>query len=506
MTVQKEKKRAAMDRHLRLEGLEMMSRRASVGTQGQRASQLGQERPPKNEETQEDDQREAMLHRHRSPYLPNIEFPDDDSDESDDEEETERRNMNLNLNAGLQVTDEMLMGDGQVSTGSGIIVDLARGTYYICGSLVDRSCVLQFFDNWERGKLQPLEIRVPNADELLEDAGKDNETDRRLNKAKTRRFAMPTNLPDNTPRAMPGIVIWLPSKQHSKAGMQVDVIYRALLKHAFHKCPTDDDAVQAASLGRSRCDPDDASGGARGGRMERLTQKIVKFWIFGLEEGPDSNNASETDPWDSPGSEFLAELRGLVQRNIQQEHARLGMGSVRQAENSSSMPDFLDSEDNSSSGHVKFGKDDEDDQAETGGLATEAFDPGFDKLRKMHAEGSERAHVVGNQSLCMYTSKSKQDLYSAMMDELAYYTQVRSPPPPLFIMLCGDFPLANQVPWPTVLQGSNVHVVGSVQGLSQYREQVSPTASVLDWAGWLENYADDHISMKISRHLQVPWS
>jgi hypothetical protein len=305
---------------------------------------------------------------------------------------------------------------------------------------------------------------------------------------------------------MPGIVIWFPTRQHAQAGMASDVIYRALLKHAYHKCPTDDDAVQAASLGRSRHDPDDVgfSNGRVFGRLERLVQKVQKFWIFGLEDGGDNKGIGESDTWQGPGSEFLAELRGLVERNIQQEQAKSAV-QKRSTENENG------SEHDSGEGsrNVQFDEEDEvSASANKLSLDTPAnvFDAGFDRLRRNHVEGSEPAQVIGGQSLCMYTSKSKQDLYSAMIDELSYYTVVQSPPPPLFILLCGNLPVATEVPWPQVMQGSHAHVIGSVQGLHQYRELVSPTLSVLDWASWLENYADDHINAKIARHLQVPWS
>eukprot|EP00746_Dinoflagellata_sp_MGD_P004935 gnl/MRDRNA2_/MRDRNA2_109534_c0_seq1.p1 gnl/MRDRNA2_/MRDRNA2_109534_c0~~gnl/MRDRNA2_/MRDRNA2_109534_c0_seq1.p1 ORF type:complete len:989 (-),score=166.24 gnl/MRDRNA2_/MRDRNA2_109534_c0_seq1:23-2938(-) len=506
MKIQKEKRRAAMERHLRLEGLEMMSRRASVGNANNRHSQLSH---AEQRDTEVGDEPKVDAARSRSPYLPNFEFEEEDSDESDEENEDENE-----YRRKLAVTDDMMLGDGQFSTGCGVIVDLACGTYYICGSLTESTVILHFLDRWERGKLLPLEIRVPNSEELLDepmDMNLHNQPSRRLQKVRTRRFAVPQNLPDNTPRCMPGVVIWLPTKEHAKAGMASDVIYRALLKHAYHKCPTDDDAVQAATLGRCRHDPDDVAlgNGRIFGRLERLVQKITKFWIFGLEDGGDNSGVSSSDNWEGPGSEFLAELRGLVERNIQQEQAKLAaqkkVASEQDSENSSSV-----------SGHVQF---DEDDDTPGNGRGSKkgdlflpwetpgsVFEAGFDKLRKMHVEGSEPAQVIGNHSICMYTSKSKQDLYSAIIDELSYYTVVQSPPPPLFVLVCGNLPAAAEVPWPTVLLGSHVHVIGSVPGLSSYRELVSPTVSVLEWASWLENYADDHITAKIGRHVQVPWS
>jgi len=222
------------------------------------------------------------------------------------------------------------------------------------------------------------------------------------------------------------------------------------------------------------------------------------------------HKAWRENPWQSPGSEFLAELRGLIERNIQQEEAKI-YGMQRKQEMDQ------DSDYSGSNHHVQW--DEDVNQTEFQKAASDwhtkdnrplhkgsLFEPGFERLRQLHMDGSDRTQVVGNHSLCMYTSKSKQDLYSAMIDELSFHTNVQSPPPPLFIQMCGSLPVATEVPWPVVLQGSHLHVIGSVQGLATYREQVSPTLSVLDWAAWLENYADDHISAKISRHLVVPWS
>lgn len=496
MKIQKQKKMDEMERQLRLDGLEMMSKRASVGGRASQLSHTENLRAP--EDLAGEDAKDTIRNGNRSLYLPKFEFEEEDSD-SDDEKEYSEEDYKKKMN----VSDDLMLGDGQVSTGCGVIVDLACGTYHVCGSLIDTSIILHFLDRWERGKLVPLEIRVPNNEELLEEpVDSHNQPKRQPGTASqnTRRFAQPQNLPDNAPRCMPGIVIWIPTKQHSTAGMDTDVIYRALLKHAYHKCPTDDDAVQAASLGRSRHDPDEPEGRMYG-RLERLVQRIQKFWIFGLEDGGDNKGIGESDAWEPPGSEFLAELRELVERNIQLEQAKLANANTAKNDDDSEVS-FTGSRK-----HLQWDKDDHDSESKISGETKEnVFDPGIDKLRKLHVEGSEPAQVIGNHNLCMYTSKSKQGLYSAIIDELSYYTAVQSPPPPLFVLMCGDLPVVNEVPWPAVLQGAHVQLIGSVQGLSQYRELVSPTLNVTDWAAWLENYADDHINNKIARHLQVPWS
>merc|ERR1740117_2168656 len=85
---------------------------------------------------------------------------------------------------------------------------------------------------------------------------------------------------------IPGIVIWIPSRQHSESHMSPDSIFRALLNVAMQRCPREDRVNTYRMFGSDYADDEENEGA-----FKKFIPSIEKFWIFGLLdhlEGPDA--------------------------------------------------------------------------------------------------------------------------------------------------------------------------------------------------------------------------
>merc|ERR1712061_481759 len=138
-----------------------------------------------------------------------------------------------------------------------------------------------------------------------------------------------------------------------------------------------------------------------------------------------------------------------------------------------------------------FGKDAVPDQ---GSLIsqTDLFDDALKLLRESRTGGSADFDVTGNYNLCLRTARTRRALYAMLLDELSYHVLVQYPPPPLFVLLVGDLPGVDVLPWPTTLRRIHLQVIGNVPDFHTYRE-VSPCMHAMDWERWVRNSLDDHI-------------
>merc|ERR1712061_920588 len=126
-----------------------------------------------------------------------------------------------------------------------------------------------------------------------------------------------------------------------------------------------------------------------------------------------------------------------------------------------------------------FGKDAVPDQ---GSLIsqTDLFDDALKLLRESRTGGSADFDVTGNYNLCLRTARTRRALYAMMLDELSYHVLVQFPPPPLYVLIVGDLPMIDVLPWPITLRDAHMQVIGRVPSRAEYRE-ISPFFHVVDW-------------------------
>lgn len=416
----------------------------------------------------------------------------DDEEHHDDKHDSTTTTSSFTPKAKFGAINKMteeLLGEDHSNSGTGMIIDLLQGVYYICGNLVEKDAVVRFLDAWDQGSLDPFEMRLPNQEEMIKD---DEE------QAVAREMAMYSQqalasgmLPDPTMSVIPGIVIWIPSRQHSESHMGPDSIFRALLNLAFQRSPRED-KVNTYQMFGGGIDPEDEETGT--GMQKRLTPWIEKLWIFGLLDTPEAGEEQESGAWQPPHAHFLAELYSYVDDLVKTR------GGDAEQEDMSQQ---------TSAGRrgSRFGRKVQrqwppQSADEMLSPPTDLFDDG---LRELRATFMDSHAIAGNHNVCMRTARTRRTLHASMLDELGYHSLVQYLPPPLFVLLVGDLPPVDLLPWPTVLQVTHMHVLGSVPSVCQYRD-VCPTLTVQSWNSWAESTADDRISTNIARHIAVPWA
>jgi len=371
------------------------------------------------------------------------------------------------------LTQELLgeSGDQSNGCGSAMIIDLALGKYYVCGTLTDQATVTRFIESWLRGELTPLEMRLQNADEVEVAQRKDHATEvaqqQQLNE---RSMTLPPELQQNLmPAVMPGIVIWLPTAEHAKSQMAPAALFRALLQFAYCRCPLGGDRLVWTGESGISSDP----GGIDCGEeveQQALQPWIERFWIFCLREGEQAVAEKDSRDWAPPGNRFLDGLRDVAvkctwkaegaqqERDPRHQNTILPVGSWRASV----------------------------------------------ELQEMRRCTGHEGEFVDGSSFCLRTGATRQELHAMMLDELAYHCLVDRPAPPLFIVLVGDLPPADQAPWPSSLSEAYIQVVGSAPDLTKYR-RTTPRMTVMRWEEWLQTSCDDRIAPSAARSIGVPW-
>jgi len=362
---------------------------------------------------------------------------------------------------------EQLLGDGRAGQGASLIIDFTRGEYYVCGNVTSKDTILKFLDAWYTGELVPFQISLSNDEEMIKD-----EDSEMLRQIKANSDIAPSLWQDNLPKAMPGVVIWIPTRQQAECPLGPLGLYRALLNYAFKRCPREDECACGWPAPGESLDHDDPIPSTLKS-VERLAPWIDKLWIFGLKEGDRESSEQGMGEWEPPGDGFLAELHKYV--------TRLTTADI-----------------------IKANGVRKDKTQEALINQTDLFDDGLMELRQVGKEEEKTFPTVGNYNVCMRTAQTRRQLYSLMLDELSYHALVQHPPPPLFVLIVGDLPSFTAVPWPTTLQRVHVEVVGNVPAKDDFLE-IAPLFSTTDWDAWLRDAADDFIVPSVARHLAVPW-
>jgi hypothetical protein len=304
---------------------------------------------------------------------------------------------------------------------------------------------------------------------------------------------IPGLLPDMGTTVIPGIVIWIPSQQHSESHMSPDSIFRSLLNLAVNKCPREDKIETYHLLGQQVYDPNEEDSYANR-KIKKFTPWIEKMWIFGLLDTPEAAAEAAADAavrtWDPPQAHFLADLFSFTDDLVKR--------GVGEAEEESASRRGSYSSDRTLKHQRSFHANPTEDMLIP---PTDLFDDGLQDLRGSFMD--EHA-LLGNYNLCMRTARTRRSLHAAMLDEIGYHSLIQYLPPPLFILLVGDLPQVDLLPWPSVFNVAHVHVLGSVPSVSSYRS-ISPAITVQCWNSWAESAADDRISSAAARHIAVPW-
>mmetsp|Transcript_20673 Transcript_20673/g.59031 ORF Transcript_20673/g.59031 Transcript_20673/m.59031 type:complete len:538 (-) Transcript_20673:30-1643(-) len=404
---------------------------------------------------------------------------------------------------------EAILGQTRADSGSAVIIDMARGVYYLCGSLRDDGTVLRFLGGWRDGRLDSFDIGLMNPDELL----KEDEHDSLPPHMHERLVMAPNmwNLP--LPNPMPCIIIWVPTLQHSRTGETPSNLFKALLHYAFRRCPRQDEAVTWSEHGVAMRDYDQ-DGLPREGFGERLMPWIEKVWIFGLLAGEEASRETGMGDWEPAPDPFLVELHSYINKLVKQQlledireqsEGESGerspskhkmSGNLSLAGSLSPGPNQLRT--GSSAGSRRSSVSDRNFQLVS---RSQVFDAGLKLLRESHPE--ERMTIRGNYNLTMRTAKSRHTLYKMILDELSYHCVLQYPPPPLFVLLAGDMPPHGAVPWPSVLRQVHFNVVGHVPDPHLQRE-ISPAMAFVDWERWTRNSLDPQIPTAVARNIALP--
>lgn len=430
--------------------------------------------------------------------------------------------------AWREITEELL-GDGKSGQGSAMILDMARGCYYVCGNIVDQDNILRFLDGWQQGALDAFEIGVLNPDELVRD--EEQEVARQLAAGTHPKF-LPTELDVLAmPNPMPGIVIWVPTKQHALSGESIPDMFKSLLSYGVRRCPTEDNSTFWRHHGTA-FDSEDLQGPIFGGGYnEKLSPRIDKFWIFALTDCDEASSEEGHGKWEPPPGEWLAQLNQYVKactkkqfaeelRDIRSKADRdrsvSALGSWGDGQSSSPMmadeglsegdlsaPPFpSDALWGSADGAATPSKE----KLSTSRDASTGRDRVFDEpLRQLRLRDSQEPFsITGNYSITLRTARTRRELYKMMLEEIGYHANMQCPPPPLFMLYAGDLPPHGSVPWPSSMKMASMQVVGGVPNPLEQRE-ISPMMQVVDWERWLRNSMDPNISPTMSKHIQVPW-
>lgn len=121
-------------------------------------------------------------------------------------------------------------------SGSALIIDLARGSYFVCGSLVDEGTIVRFLEGWREGALDSFDVGVVNRDELF----REEEHGKLPHHMQEKMVVSPDPWQLPMPCPMPGIVIWLPSLAHARSGESPSTLFKAFLHYAVRRCPRED--------------------------------------------------------------------------------------------------------------------------------------------------------------------------------------------------------------------------------------------------------------------------
>eukprot|EP00929_Paragymnodinium_shiwhaense_P089068 TRINITY_DN49323_c0_g2_i1.p1 TRINITY_DN49323_c0_g2~~TRINITY_DN49323_c0_g2_i1.p1 ORF type:complete len:1001 (+),score=195.86 TRINITY_DN49323_c0_g2_i1:241-3243(+) len=401
---------------------------------------------------------------------------------------------------------EQLLGDGISSAGSGLIIDWARGAYYVCNNITNKDVVCQFIDAWYDGNLQPFEIGLVNPSEMIHTDG-NGVMMQQLMETGLADLDRPMIHEQLRPRTLPCIVVFIPNAAHSYCSMGAGALYRCFLNYAVQMCPAEDYITQEP-------DEDDLFPVTQAVQPQRLSPMVEKFWIFALDHtgkenqelpgaatqedyvehsaegendgdgvemdngenecapGPWTSTEDDTDKrygltWDAPGVDLLRQFNQLITSFLRRTHDDRYRPSISERET--------------------------------------LFQEGLEALRTTKNRGDEKSRCMGNGKLCMRIESSRLALHRAMLDELAYYLIVQSPPPPLTILFVGDLPPADLLPWPEGMEHAAVHVLGNVPDLNEYHNSVAPFMTQQDFSLWFQAGADDKISQSSGRHIAVPW-
>jgi len=414
---------------------------------------------------------------------------DDEERQLDDGEKVVRPHLPKVTYDDINETTEKILGVSNIADGTGIIIDRARGSYYICGSLTNKHTLLSFLDAWDLGNLDPFEIRLANAEEVVNDAEHDM----------AREMALYSQLASGSMaesvNSIPGIIIWLPTLQHSEDGsLGPERLFRALLHYAYQKCPREDN-LDTCTFVNSRIDIDDKEFHGSSLAHRKLTPWIEKFWIFGLlgEEETDDGG------FQPPASGFLEDLHSYICDIITASASACETPASRKTQGSSGFIGDVGSRSCRARGLRPRPEDLLIPQ-------TDLFEDGLRELRcsPAHECHTDQLQILNNYNILMRTAQSRHAVHAAMIEEISYYMLVEYAPPPLFILLVGDFPAVSDINWPAGMHNVHLHILGKVPSVSSYRD-VSPALTMSCWDDWTAAHLEDRISNVAARLIGVPW-
>jgi hypothetical protein len=398
---------------------------------------------------------------------------------------------------GLKEQDRL--GDGQNSTGSIIILDMAQGQYFHLGTACNERMIVDFLHDYERALLPPRPVRMLHESEEVDPSTVTGPIRQRDKKKKGAAKMMGVDTSDSKtpvdslPKRMPCILAWLLNEQHVAAGASPDFLYRSMIVQALSLCPTNDDVVRmytssAASLAASK-------------KGDTYNRRVFRFLIFADESVPDDSAASDQE------SHFALRLKSYVQRIVDEE-ARGNRKDLREVGDSMLEGDGaseVSSESDNDEEKEPVAGDDADDDKWQEPLEQTYVSLLSKGLLSLQKDVGTDAEIVGNNFVTLYHSDQRTVLTQLMLDELSYQVHVIWPAPPLTLVLFGDIPDVDAFRWPAAFKYCHVFIVGYVKDRSALRK-VLPTVSIMDFEEWIEQHADDHISTQMGRNLSVNWA
>eukprot|EP00928_Gymnodinium_smaydae_P061544 TRINITY_DN45594_c0_g1_i1.p1 TRINITY_DN45594_c0_g1~~TRINITY_DN45594_c0_g1_i1.p1 ORF type:complete len:1057 (+),score=243.13 TRINITY_DN45594_c0_g1_i1:90-3260(+) len=414
----------------------------------------------------------------------------------------------------LQTMSKLAQGSGpdefgQNGCGVALILDMAKGCYYVCGNLAEPGALLRFLESWAQDKLIPCQMGIHDSD----DDELDDETQKQSRKQNAcRLYGKPFYVPSPL-SIVPCIVLWMPSHQHATCSHDLLAIYRALLRYAYEKCPRPHNGI---------------------------CPSVEKMCIFGLQElqvdesgeaaAAQARSQAETTSWrhyEPPGDCNLLNIeacisqimkrtfgdkdkdgspgrRTVAKSTLSVAHAQsLAMGGG----SSVSAAALVGMKQTGSSKRAWNLTKQRMEQMNTG-----IYDEGLQQLR---SAGIQEPHLVrtgmeakptGEAFLSLRYGNTRQEILGMMLEELTYHVVVQRPPPPLFVLIAGDLPDSSvDIYWPAALREAWVQVIGDVPDKSRFRRSL-PNLSVISWDAWLGNYFCDELDVNVAQGIAVPWA
>eukprot|EP00928_Gymnodinium_smaydae_P021181 TRINITY_DN18245_c0_g1_i1.p1 TRINITY_DN18245_c0_g1~~TRINITY_DN18245_c0_g1_i1.p1 ORF type:complete len:904 (+),score=165.72 TRINITY_DN18245_c0_g1_i1:474-3185(+) len=398
-------------------------------------------------------------------------YSDGETDDEDGLNAAQRRFVPNFESHGLTNRSKSLLKRNQGGFGTGIIIDLALGTYHVCGNLADASKIVKFVEMWYEGDLHSFDISSLGSDD------KPHDIDAQRNQI----VSIPSQVREQV-QIVPTMCIWLPNFEHSVYSTPADT-FNVILDYAYHFTSSKKAAAMVLASGETRSSADQmrilgAAPNLSGTHQQvaqadqhelrmcrRMIPSIDWFWIYTLAG---SNYAQKKRTHAAIG------LEAAMQLGSRPPPGAAGTGAKAPPEFITELRSMVDA----SAGVLQPSPA----VAEATRNAVDDCESASETLSAVLAPKAGR--------LNMHQATSRASLHKALLDDMT--PVLASHTLPISVIIIGNLPSCDHVVWPQTLSRSCcLHVVGEVEELDRYRTTVAPQMHVVSWDA-LVSMQEDH--------------